>query len=177
MCVCICDLSICVCICACLSICAYLSADCVCLSVCVYCLSVYLSICMRLSIASICICLPLLLCLSGPVCLSVGLPVYRLVGNHSVCLSEACLSVASLGQSVCVRVCDYAAKPFCAASYFLGAAPSKSPVKQHSDTGQSFSQCRSGVCRYLSIVCRGLTFQDRFGSLLAQWTRESDHNP
>ena len=41
------------------------------------------------------------------------------------------------GQSVCVRVCDYAAKPFCAASYFLGAAPSKSPVKQHGDTDHS----------------------------------------
>ena len=63
---------------------------------------IYLSICMRLSIASICVCLPLPLCLSGPVCLSVGLPVYRSVGNHSVCLSVACLSVASL--SVCVSV-------------------------------------------------------------------------
>ena len=30
------------------------------------------------------------------VCLSVGLPVYRSVGNHSVCLFVACLSVASL---------------------------------------------------------------------------------
>jgi len=63
---------------------------------------IYLSICMHLSIASICVCLPLPLCLSGPVCLSVGLPVYRSVGNHSVCLSVACLSVASL--SVCVSV-------------------------------------------------------------------------
>ena len=54
---------------------------------------IYLSICMRLFIASICVCLPLPLCLSGPVYLSVGLPVYRSVGNHSICLSVACLSV------------------------------------------------------------------------------------
>ena len=87
----------------------------------------------------------------------------------SVCGLSVC------GQSVCVRVCDYAAKPFCAASYFLGAAPSKSPVKQHSDTNHS-ANVGQAVCRYLSIVCRGLTFRDRFGSLLAQWTRESDHN-
>ena len=65
---------------------------------------IYLSICMRLSFASICVCLSLPRCLSGPVCLSVGLPVYWSVGNHSVCLSVtvACLSVASL--SVCVSV-------------------------------------------------------------------------
>ena len=48
---------------------------------------------MRLSIASISVCLPLPLCLSGPVCLSVSLLVYRPVGNHSVCVSVACLSV------------------------------------------------------------------------------------
>ena len=63
---------------------------------------IYLSICMRLSIASICVCLPLPLCLSGPVCLLVGLLAYWPVGNHSVCLSVAYLSVASL--SVCVSV-------------------------------------------------------------------------
>ena len=76
------------------------------------------------------------------------------------------------GQSVCVRVCDYATKPFCAASYFLGAALSKSPVKQHSDANHSANvgQGSAGTFR------RGLTFRDRFGSLLAQWIRESDHN-
>ena len=63
---------------------------------------VYLSICMCLSIASVCLSLPLPLCLSGPVCLSVGLPVYRLVSNHSVCLFVVCLFVASL--SMCVSV-------------------------------------------------------------------------
>ena len=63
---------------------------------------VYLSICMRLSIASICVFLPLPMRLSGPVCLPAGLPVYLLLGNHSVCLSVFGLYVASL--SVCVSV-------------------------------------------------------------------------
>ena len=72
--------------------------NCICLSVCVYLCCLRLSV--YLHLLSICVCLPLPLCLSGPVCLSVGLSVYRSVGNHSVCLSMTCLSVASL--SVCV---------------------------------------------------------------------------
>ena len=128
---------------------------------------VYLSICMRLSIASICVCLPLPLCLSGPVCLSVGLRVYRSVGNHSVCLSVACLSV-------CVRVCDYATKPFCAVPCFLGAAPSKSPVKQHSDTNHSpnVGQGSAGTFRSFAEVSRSVTAS----AVYSQRTRDSDHN-
>ena len=63
------------------------------------------------------------------------------------------------GQSVCVRVCDYAAKPFCAASYFLGAAPSKSPVKQHSDTNHSANvgQGSAGTFRSSAEVSRSVT--------------------
>ena len=144
------------------------------LSICLRLLSTCLSVCVCLSHQSICVCLTLPLCLPGRVCLSVGLPVYRSVGNHSVCLSVACLSVC--GQFVCV--CYYAAKSFCADSYFLGAAPSKSHVKQHSDTNHSANVGHMSVRvrRYLSIVCRGPTFRDRFGSLLAQWNRDSDHN-
>ena len=80
------------------------------------------------------------------------------------------------GQSLCVRVCD-AAKPFCAAFYFLGAAASKSPVKQHSDTNHSANvgQAISG-CRYLSIVCAEVSRSVTASNVYAQWTRESDHN-
>ena len=42
---------------------------------------VYLSMCMRMSIASICVCLPLPLCLSGPVCLFVGCSTCLSVGR------------------------------------------------------------------------------------------------
>ena len=71
----------------------------------------------------------------------------------SVCGLSVC------GQSVCVRVCDYAAKPFCAASYFLGAAPSKSPVKQHSDTNHSANvgQGFAGTFRSSAEVSRSVT--------------------
>ena len=71
----------------------------------------------------------------------------------SVCGLSVC------GQSVCVRVCDYAAKPFCAASYFLGAAPSKSPVKQHSDTNHSANvgQGSAGTFRSSAEVSRSVT--------------------
>ena len=71
----------------------------------------------------------------------------------SVCGLSVC------GQSVCVRVCDYAAKPFCAASYFLGAAPSKSPVKQHSDTNHSanIGQGSAGTFRSSAEVSRSVT--------------------
>ena len=86
----------------------------------------------------------------------------------SVCGLSVC------GQFVCVRVCDYAAKPFCAASYFLGAAPSKSPVKQHSDINHSANISQGSAGTFRSV--KGLTFRDRFDSLLAQWTREFDHN-
>ena len=71
----------------------------------------------------------------------------------SVCGLSVC------GQSVCVRVCDYAAKPLCAASYFLGAAPSKSPVKQHSDTNHSANvgQGSAGAFRSSAEVSRSVT--------------------
>ena len=53
---------------------------------------VYLSICMCLSIASIYVCLPLPLCLSGPVCLSVGLPsIGWSIITRYVCLWSVCL--------------------------------------------------------------------------------------
>ena len=70
----------------------------------------------------------------------------------SVCGLPVC------GQFVCVRVCDYAAKPFCAASYFLGAAPSKSPVKQHSDTNHSANvdQGSAGTFRSSAEVSRSV---------------------
>ena len=120
---------------------------------------IYLSICMRLSIASICVCLPLPLCLSCPVCLSVGhLPIGRSAITRYVCLWPVCgLSVC--GQSVYVRVCDYAAKPFCAAYHFLGATPSKSPVKQHSDTNHSANvgQGSEGTFRSSTEVSRSVT--------------------
>ena len=118
---------------------------------------IYLSICMHLSIASICVCLPLPLCLSGPVCLSAGRSTCLSVGRESLGMSVCGLSVC--GQSVCVRVCDYAAKPFCAASYFLGAAPSKSPVKQHSDTNHSANvgQGSAGTFRSSAEVSRSVT--------------------
>ena len=79
------------------------------------------------------------------------------------------------GHSVCVRVCDYAAKPLCVASYSLGAAPNKPLVKQHSDTGHSANVVQV-VCRYLLIVCRGLTPRDRFGMSTRTLEPESDHN-
>ena len=71
----------------------------------------------------------------------------------SVCGLSVC------GQSVCVRVCDYAAKPFRAASYFLGTAPSKSPVKQHSDTNHSANvgQGSAGTFRSSAEVSRSVT--------------------
>ena len=129
-----------------------------------------LSICL-----SVCVCLSHLSHLSASVChclcvypaRSVCRPVYLSIGRsvitRYVCLWPVCL------WPVCVRVCDYAAKLFCAASYFLGAAPSKSPVKQHSDTNHS-ANVDQAVCRYLSIVCRGLTFRDR-RQFTRLWTR------
>ena len=72
-------------------------------------------------------------------------------------MSDCGLSVC--GQSVCVRVCDYAAKPFCAASYFLGAAPSKTRVKQHSDTNHlaNVGQGSAGTFRSSAEVSRSVT--------------------
>ena len=60
------------------------------------------------------------------------------------------------GQFVSVRVCDYAPKPFCAASYFLGAAPNKSSVKQHNDTSHSANvgQGHAGTFRSSPEVSR-----------------------
>jgi hypothetical protein len=72
-------------------------------------------------------------------------------------MSVCGLSVCS--QSVCVRVCDYAAKSFCVAPYFLGAAPSKSLVKQHNDTNHSANvgQESSGTFRSSAEVSRSVT--------------------
>ena len=56
------------------------------------------------------------------------------------------------GQSVCVCVCDYAAKPFFATPYFLGVAPSKSPVKRHSDTNHSINVDQGFVGTFQSSV-------------------------
>ena len=63
------------------------------------------------------------------------------------------------GQFVCVRVCGYAAKPLCTASYFLGAAPSKSPMKQHSETKHSANvgQESAGTVRSSAEVSRPVT--------------------
>ena len=58
-----------------------------------------------------------------------------------------------------MRICDYAAKPFCAVSYFLGAATTKSPVKQHSDTNHSANvgQGSAGTFRSSAEVSRSVT--------------------
>ena len=165
-----------ICVCLCLSIHLRLSICCLRLSICLR-LSVYLyasvyRIYLRLSAtASVSIWPGLSLCRS--VYLSIG----RSGITRYVCLWPVCL------WPVCVRVCDYTARtlPFCAASYFLGAAPSKSPVKQHSDTnhsanvGQAVCGYLSIVCGYLSIVCRGLTSSVPLRPLTRAVTRGSDH--
>ena len=150
-------LSICVCLSRCLSIHLRLSICCLRLSICLRLLSICLSVCVCLSHLSASVCHCLCVYLARSVCRSVYLSIGRSVITRYVCLWPVCL------WPVCVRVCDYAAKRFCATSYFLGAAPSKSPVKQHSDTNHS-ANVDQAVCRYLSIVCRGLTFRDCFGS-------------
>ena len=60
-----------------------------------------------------------------------------------------------------MRVCDYAAKHFCAAPYFLGAAPSKSAVKQHNATSRYHSanvgQESAGTFRSSAEASRSVT--------------------
>ena len=75
------------------------------------------------------------------------------------------------GLSVCVRVCDYAVKPFCAASYFLGAAPSKPPVKQHSDTNHSANDGQGSAATF-----RSSAEVSRFVSVSAAQRRKHDRH-
>ena len=59
-----------------------------------------------------------------------------------------------------IYLCGLAAKLFCATSYFPGAAPSKSPVKQHTDTNHSVMLVRWFAGTFRSSA-GGLTFRWR----------------
>ena len=155
---------------------------CACLSICLsFCLSVGLSVCvclylsasvyLYLSVRSVRVCRPASIYLSASVYLYLSVrsvrvcrPVYlsvcvRLV-SVSICAVCLCLRPASiyLSAPICIYLCGLAAKLFCATSYFPGAAPSKSPVKQHTDTNHSVMPVRWFAGTFRSSA-GGLTFR------------------
>ena len=110
-------------------------------------------------------------CLSAFVYLSES--VYLDLSLRSVCVCRP--ASIYLSASVLIYLCGLAAKLFCATSYFPGAAPSKSPVKQHTDTNHSVMSVRWFAGTFRSSA-GGLTFRWRpaHRQFIAAATR--DHN-
>ena len=112
------------------------------------------------------ICLRLSICLHPSICIYLcGLSVsvdlrlsICLRPSICICLCGLCVSETCVYLSVCVYLCGLAAKLFCATSYFPVAAPSKSPVKQHTDTNHSVMSVRWFAGTFRSSA-GGLTFR------------------
>jgi hypothetical protein len=94
--------------------------------------------------------------------------IYFYLCGLSVSETYGYLSVSDLSASICIYLCGLAAKLFCATSYFPGAAPSTSPVKQPTDTKQSVMSVRWFAGPFRASAGDRITVMDRF-ALLASY--------
>ena len=183
--VCVClFVSICVCIClsasvcVCLSISLRLSICCLRLSICLRLLSICLPVCVCLLHLSASVCLCLCVYLARSVCRSVYLSIGRSVITRYVCLWPVCLWPVCLHVCVSVTTRLNLFKIFLCGFLLPGGGTQQVDLLWSSTLTpiiQPMSVRRSaGTFRLSAEVSRSVP--GRFGSLLAQWTRESDHN-